>query len=230
MSDPTPPELADPKRLAVLRALSLMDTPQEMMFDNLTNAAASAMHMPVALITLVDANRQWFKSALVLPSPFAEMRQTSLEYSYCQYVVRNRQPLVVGDARYVGFLRDNRAVQELNLVSYLGAPIVVHGQTLGAFCVLDRHPHDWSVADIETIISLADVTSSIIQMRAQIATLLEISGESLPVIEKAGADETQETYRRLVDDARDQMASTDAHLNPKPVTHSRRPSGLSGVA
>lgn len=225
-----PSELADPKRLAVLRAMSLLDTPQEMMFDNLTNAAALAMHMPIALITLVDAHRQWFKSARGLPSPFAEMRQTSLEYSYCQYVVRNRQPLVVGDTRYVAFLQDNRALHELKLVSYLGAPIVVQNQILGTFCVLDYYPHDWSVADIETVISLADVTANIIQMRAQIATLLEISSENLPVIERNAADETQETYRRLVDDARDQIASTDAHPNPKPVTQSRRTTGLNGVA
>src|SRR5437868_12104027 len=77
----------DPQRLAALRRQVLLDTPPSETFDRLTRLAARVLDAPVALLTLVDEDRQFFKSSVGLPEPFASARQTPLEFSICQYAV-----------------------------------------------------------------------------------------------------------------------------------------------
>lgn len=220
---PSDPALSKVRRLAILRALALLDTPREPHFDNLTVAAARALNAPIALVTLIEPNRQWFKSAYGLPMPLSETRQTALSFSLCQYVVMDRKPLVVGDLRRDPRLRTNLAVTELGFTSYLGAPLIVQGEVVGALCVIDRQPRDWTSADIETVISLSNVTTALAQMRAQIATLFEMIGSDMPTIDDSGDDETQRMYRVLVESAHEQVHVNDALHDLKPATQSRRP-------
>src|SRR5262245_54579556 len=91
--------IRNPARLATLHRLNLMDTPAEIAFDRLTRLAATILRTPVALIALVDADRQFFKSCVGLPEPWASMRQTPLSHCFCQYIVASGEPLVVADAR-----------------------------------------------------------------------------------------------------------------------------------
>ncbi|HYQ27898.1 MAG TPA: hypothetical protein VER04_11790, partial [Polyangiaceae bacterium] len=74
-------------RWAALAESQLLDTPAEEAFDRFTRLAARWLNVPVALISLVDAERQFFKSAVGLPEPWASCRQTPLSYSFCQYGV-----------------------------------------------------------------------------------------------------------------------------------------------
>lgn len=220
----TDPQLSASSRLAVLRALSILDTPSEPAFDQLTGAAALAARTPVALISLVEPNRQWFKSAHGLKMPYAETRETPISHSFCQYVVKDTQPLVVTDARESKRLRDNLAIRDLNVVAYLGAPIVVQGEVVGALCVIDHQPRDWEAGEIEVVMELAGVAASLMEMRAQLATLLSVVGDELVDSEPTNPDETQKVYSQLVHRAQEQTLANDAIPNPKPATLSRRPS------
>ena len=91
--------IRNPDRLDALRALGLLDTPAEEAFDRLARLAARLLHTPVALVSLVDENRQFFKSCFGLPEPWASWRETPLSHSFCQHVVTSNEPLVISDAR-----------------------------------------------------------------------------------------------------------------------------------
>src|SRR3954464_15206025 len=79
--------IADPARLAMLRRTALLDTPAEEAFDRLTRLATRVLHIPISIISLVDDDRQFFKSCLGLPEPWASDRETPLSHSFCQYIV-----------------------------------------------------------------------------------------------------------------------------------------------
>jgi len=96
-------------RLGVLRATQLLDSAPEAAFDRLTRLAARLLGAPVALVSLVDDRRQFFKSMFGLAEPWASRRETPLTHSFCQYATRDRTPLVVEDARRHPVLQDNRA-------------------------------------------------------------------------------------------------------------------------
>ena len=148
--------LHDPKRLAALFRIGLLDSPPEEPFDRLTALATRVLGVPVSLVSLVDDHRQFFKSASGLPDPWASRRETALSHSFCQHVVASGEPLVVEDARMHPLLCDNLAVQDLNVVAYLGIPLKTpEGQTVGSFCAIDTGRRIWSQFDQETMRELA---------------------------------------------------------------------------
>src|SRR6266508_3541157 len=99
MADTVADPLSDPHRLRALEATALLDSPAENAFDRLTALASRVLDVPVALVSLVTPDRQFFKSQRGLPSPYAERRETPLSHSFCQHVVREAAALVVDDAR-----------------------------------------------------------------------------------------------------------------------------------
>ena len=84
-----------PARLAALQAVALLDTPTEEAFDRLSRLAARFLNAPVALVSLVDANRQFFKSCVGLPEPWRSRRETPLSHSFCQHNRIAGQPLLM---------------------------------------------------------------------------------------------------------------------------------------
>jgi hypothetical protein len=153
-----------------------MDTPTEAVFDRLTRLAAHLTNTPVSLVSLVDGNRQWFKSIVGLPDPWASRRETPLSHSFCQHVVIGQKPLVVSDAREIDFLKDNLAIPDLNVIGYLGMPLTTSdGYTMGSLCVIDSQPRQWSDKDLAVLEDLAATTISLIEMRAQIMNMTTIS-------------------------------------------------------
>lgn len=87
--------LNDPKRLEVLAATALLESPPEESFDRLTRLASDILDAPVALVSLVDNEHQFFKSQVGLPDPWAAQRATPLSHSFCQHVVASATPLIV---------------------------------------------------------------------------------------------------------------------------------------
>jgi GAF domain-containing protein len=143
-------------RLSALHRLRLLDTPPDAAFDRLSRIACRVLHAPVSLVSLVDHDRQFFKSCIGLPEPLASTRQTPLSHSFCQHVVATGRPLIVEDARSNPLVRLNPAIQEMGIVSYAGIPLVTStGHTVGSFCVIDSRPRTWSFEDIETLQELA---------------------------------------------------------------------------
>ena len=137
--------VADPDRLAALRAVALLDTPTEEAFDRLSSLAVQFLNAPVALVSLVDADRQFFKSCIGLPEPWASQRETPLSHSFCQYNRIAKQPLLIEDARTHPLFKNNLAVRDLNVIAYLGIPLVTSdGYVLGSFCVIDSQPRHWT--------------------------------------------------------------------------------------
>jgi GAF domain-containing protein len=159
--------VADTRRLASLRATGLLDTPRDEAFDRLSGLAARLLDAPIALVTLVDEDRQFFKSCTGLPSPWAERRETPLSHSFCQHVVDRRRPLVLNDAREDPVLRDNLAVPEIGVVAYAGVPLTrPDGQVLGSLCAIDTKPRHWTPDQVQILSDLASSVVSEIELRA----------------------------------------------------------------
>ena len=176
-------ELHEQQRLAVLIAANLLDTPVEATFDRLTRLASAILKTPVALVSLVDHHRQFFKSSVGLPEPWATCRQTPLSHSFCQHVVKTNETLAVADARNHPLLRDNLAIAELGVIAYLGIPLTTaEGYTLGSFCAIDTTPREWSDRDVEILRDLAGLAIEKIELRLlanQLPDYLQLSNLEL---------------------------------------------------
>jgi signal transduction histidine kinase len=158
--------LRDEARLAALWRTGLLDTPPEEVFDRLTRLTRRMLNAPVALVSLVEADRQFFKSALGLPEPWATRRETPLSHSFCQHVVATGAPLSVEDARDDPLVCDNLAVPELGVVAYLGMPLATaDGQVIGSLCAIDTRPRNWTAEDGAALRDLAALAMSEVSLR-----------------------------------------------------------------
>lgn len=157
--------IRDPDRLAALRRTLLLDSPGEPSFDRLTGLASKILGAPVALVSLVDERRQFFKSCIELPEPWASRRETPLSHSFCKHTVATGEPLVIDDAREHELVRDNAAIRDLNVTAYAGIPLVLDDQALGSFCVIDSEPRQWTEREIEILETLAEAAMKEIELR-----------------------------------------------------------------
>jgi C4-dicarboxylate-specific signal transduction histidine kinase len=192
----------NPARLAALRAVALLDTPVDEAFDRLTSLATHFLKAPVALVSLVDEDRQFFKSCIGLPEPWQSRRETPLSHSFCQHNRIPKQPLLVADARNHPLFKDNPAIQDLNVIAYLGVPLVTSdGYVLGSFCVIDSRPREWTERDIRVVEDLSLAVMTEIQLRTEIKTRLEAEEQLKSQNEKllkAYQDLEAETGRRTL--------------------------------
>ena len=150
----TPPD--EDERLAALRSLSVLDTNAEERFDRVTRLAAASLSTPIALVSLVDCERQWFKSAFGL-----EARETSRESSFCAHAVASGDPLIVPDTLKDPRFSDNPLVTgPPHIRFYAGYPIFVHQHCVGTLCVIDDRPREIG-RDEQTILrELAGLTEA----------------------------------------------------------------------
>ena len=152
--------------MTLVSAARLLDSPPEEAFDRLTRLAARLLGAPVALVTLADEARVFFKSAIGLPEPWASRRSTPLSYSFCRHVIASGQPLVVEDARRHPLVRTNPAIRELRWIAYAGVPLTAaDGSTAGALCVIDALPRLWSPRDLALLQDLAACVLTEIELR-----------------------------------------------------------------
>ncbi len=149
-SAPVPPD--EEMRLAALARLHLLDTPSEERFDRITRSAVHGLQVPIALISLVDANRQWFKSCQGLSS-----RETPRSISFCAHTILRNDLLVVPDTYLDPRFVDNPLVTgEPFIRFYAGHPLVApDGSNVGTLCIIDRHPRTMSAADLQILRDLA---------------------------------------------------------------------------
>ncbi|GAC1401692.1 MAG: ATP-binding protein [Chloroflexota bacterium] len=161
--------LHDPHRLEALGRSALLDTPPEESFDRLTRLATKILRVPVALVVLVDKDRQFFKSGTGLPEPVASARQTPLSHSFCQHSLTTGQPLIIEDARDHPLVRDNLAVPEMGVIAYAGIPLVTsEGDVLGSFCIIDHKPRVWNDEEVDILKELAASVMTEIELRTVI--------------------------------------------------------------
>ncbi len=169
MSDQLQQILHDPQRLKALVQSQLLDSPSEEPFDRLTRLAATILNARISLVSLVETERQFFKSQIGLPEPLATQRETPISHSFCKHVVASGKPLIIEDSRQHLMVHDNPAIEELNVVSYLGIPLHnSEGQQLGSFCVIDTETRVWTESDTNTMEALAELVMTEIKLREEI--------------------------------------------------------------
>ncbi|HEV2148638.1 MAG TPA: GAF domain-containing protein [Longimicrobiaceae bacterium] len=163
-------KIHDPTRLAALRRSALLDTPAEEAFDRLARLASRILNAPVALVSLVDEDRQFLKSCVGLPEPWASQRETPLTHSFCQHAVASGEPLVIEDARAHSLVRESLAIRDLGVVAYAGIPLITReSHVLGSFCVIDTEPRAWTEDEIGILRDLAASLSTEIEVHAEFA-------------------------------------------------------------
>ncbi|MET0451938.1 MAG: GAF domain-containing protein [Mycobacterium sp.] len=146
----------DPDRLRSLYDTGLLDSPPEDKYDRLTRAAADALEAPYAAVSLIDVDRQFFKSTFGMDGMSAEARQTPLDQSMCQYAVANSSPLILEDARLDPVFKNHPAVLAGAVVAYLGIPLVdADGNAIGTLCVFDTEPRLWGAGHVQILSDLA---------------------------------------------------------------------------
>ena len=162
------PAIRSTTRLDALRDSSLLDSAQDEDFDRFTRLASRLLDVPIALVSLVDDRRQFFKSAVGLSPAVAALRETPLTHSLCQHAVTTRLPLVIDDAAQHPLVRDSGAVTELGVAAYLGVPLVTaEDEALGAFCAIAKTPRVWTEDDIDVMQSIASMVLDRIEHRAE---------------------------------------------------------------
>ena len=141
-------------RLQVLHSLNILDTPDDERFDRITRLASRIFEVPVSLFTLVDANRQWFKSATGL-----ETRETPRDVAFCNHAIREEKVFVVPDAHADARFRTNPLVTgEPHIRFYAGCPVHADtGSRLGTLCLIDKKPREFSAAQQDLLKHVAQM-------------------------------------------------------------------------
>ena len=149
---PMPPD--EEQRLVALHALGLLDTPAEERFDRLTRVTAALFDVPIALVSLIDANRQWFKSCVG-----TDITESSREMSFCAHAVAEGEMLIIQDALRDDRFADNPVVSGPPYVRfYAGMPIfMADGHCAGTLCVIDGRPRDFTDDDRARLRDLASL-------------------------------------------------------------------------
>ena len=173
------PSSFEARRLAALRSYEILDTAPEAAFDRITKLAQDLFGLPVALISLVDDKRQWFKSRVGL-----NVAETPRSWAFCNHAIAQSAPLVVPDASIDERFRDNPLVTgDLGVRFYAGAQIRDDaGLALGTVCVLSDQPNvRFSAADEARLNSLAEIVANKMELRRQIvqASRRAIESESM---------------------------------------------------
>lgn len=154
---PAPIPADDERRLLALRELLILDTPPEERFDRLVRFAADEFDMPIVLVSLVDARRQWFKARVGLDACESER-----ETSFCGHAILHSDLLVVENALDDDRFRDNPAViGKLHVRFYAGAPLQLPGgEIVGTLCMVDHRPRTLDAVDRAILGSLRDLVVS----------------------------------------------------------------------
>lgn len=148
MSLPYPVPANDAERLRTLRAYKILDTKPEERFDELTRLAALICGVPISLISLIDTDRQWFKSKFGL-----DLQETPRAQAFCTHAIMQPDLFVVPDASKDERFKNNPLVTgDLHVRFYAGEPLAARdGHVLGTLCVIDRVPHTLSDAQKEAL-------------------------------------------------------------------------------
>ena len=160
-------------RLETLRSLEVLDTQAEERFDRLTRMAKRMFGVPIALVSLVDANRQWFKSCIGLSAS-----ETSREISFCGHAILGSEVFIIPDTIKDERFADNPLVlNDPNIRFYAGCPLKVNGHRLGTLCIIDQAPRNFERGDIDALKDLASMVERELEA-VQLATLDELTGLS----------------------------------------------------
>lgn len=149
-----PIPMDEERRLAVLRKLKILDTEPEERFDRITRLASALFDIPVVLISLIDRDRQWFKSCVGV-----NIREASRERSFCAHVVADRSPIIVPDAFLDDRFADNPDVTgNFRIRFYAGQPLILpDGTCIGTVCLVDTRPRELNEKELSLLKDIGDL-------------------------------------------------------------------------
>lgn len=169
------PTKREAERLEALRQYKILDTPSESAYNDIANLAAFICDVPIALISFVDSERQWFKSRVGLNVP-----ETPRDISFCAHTILNKSMMVVKDA-----LRDERFVNnplvtcDPGIRFYAGVPLITpEGYSIGTLCIIDRQPRgDLSKSQKKALEALARQVVTQLELRRVSSQLADALGK-----------------------------------------------------
>ncbi len=171
-----PPDIPqdEESRLETLRSLNILDTPPEERFDRLTRIAKRMFGVPIALVSFVDENRQWFKSCIGLG-----LNETSRDISFCGHAILGNKIFTIPDTRADERFADNPLVVGDPFIRfYAGCPLrALNGLKLGTLCIIDQQPRILDSEDLDALNDLASMAERELAA-VQMATLDELTGIS----------------------------------------------------
>ncbi len=183
----------EPVRLASLRATKLLDTPLEQRFERITRLAQRLLGVPIAAISLVDADRQWFKSIQGL-----DISETSRAVSFCAHTILQSEPLVVPDARADPRFSDNPLVSGAPRIAfYAGCPIrAADGSSIASLCIIDHRPRTVSPEDLQILRDLAEIAEAELATGLQSAAQQELMAQVDAARRQSQVDPLTRTWNR----------------------------------
>lgn len=199
---PLPPD--ETARLDALRRYAILDTPAEPAYDRITRLMSRIFQVPIAIVTLVDADRQWFKSCIGL-----DIKETGRDVAFCAYVILDNEVMVVPDAREDERFRENPLVTgPPHIRFYAGAPLITKdGFKLGSVCIIDTIPRKFSVTDTATLAEFAAIVTDEMELRLATARL------SAEITERRRTEESLRLHGAALEQATEAVLITDANLD-----------------
>lgn len=180
------------KRLMSLRRYGLLDTSPEAIFDGITIAIANICEVPIALVSLVDEDRQWFKSAYGM-----QVRETRRDIAFCSRAIeRPDEFMIVEDAAAdERFCNNPLVLKDPNIRFYAGKPIVTHdGFALGTLCVIDRKPRRLATHQFDALQALSGTVSAILDERRKLQDIVT-DRDSIDEVVRDSARQYQHLYQ-----------------------------------
>jgi GAF domain-containing protein len=187
------------KRLKVLWQYEVLDTVPEELFDDLTELAARICEAPIALISLVDEKRQWFKSKVG-----TSVNETSRDFSFCAHAIRQSDLFIVPDAtKDARFASNPLVTSDPRIRFYAGAPLITaDGYALGTLCVIDKVPRELRPDQKQALIILARHVVTQLELRRRSRELANVRQES-------------EQYREQIEQLRAQVTGLRSQLSQR---------------
>ena len=159
------------QRLAALKEYHILDTAPEQIYDDITALAAHLCDAPIAMVSLVDESRQWFKSKLGL-----NPRETPRDVAFCAHAILQSEPLIVRDAMKDARFADSALVtRSPHIRFYAGFPLASpEGFALGTLCAIDRKPRQLSAAQKQAMQALSRQVMALLELRRVSARMAEV--------------------------------------------------------
>ncbi len=153
---------SESERLSALYRCHVLDTPPEKSYDQITRLAKTALQMPISLLTLIDKDRQWFKSA-----QGTDIQETPSDISFCAYAIKRDNPTIIEDLQRDDHFAKNPLVTDGPRIRfYAGVPLRIMGKyNLGTLCVMDKQPRKLTLDQMLILTDLAGLAIDRLELR-----------------------------------------------------------------